>query len=150
MKAILKFILSLFKQPEENPLEKPPEKPQEKLKEGQVSPHFSRKEFECSCGCGFDTVDDRLVDALEKVREHFGKPMVMHCICRCWKKNKDVGGAEKSQHLYAHAGDFHIDGVDNKEIYDFIDKEVLPNTGGIGLYEWGVHMDIRHAKARWS
>ena len=35
------------------------------------SKYFSRSEFACRCGCGFDTVDAELLQILEKLRKHF-------------------------------------------------------------------------------
>jgi uncharacterized protein YcbK (DUF882 family) len=121
---------------------------------GNVSEHFDRSEFACSCGCGFDVVDPRLLANMEKIREHFGKPMIIHCVCRCAKNNKKNGGASKSQHLFAKAVDFHIKGMDsledNREIAHWIDEYITTNDCGIGIYSWGVHFDIREKMARWD
>jgi hypothetical protein len=29
-------------------------------------------------------------------------------------------------------------------------EEVIGNTGGIGIYSWGIHIDDREAKTRWK
>ena len=38
---------------------------------GDLSPNLSRHEMACNNGCGFDTVDARLVDVLQDVVDHF-------------------------------------------------------------------------------
>jgi uncharacterized protein YcbK (DUF882 family) len=71
---------------------------------GDLSRHFSRHEFECSCGCGFDQVQDELVVRLEKVRENFG-PLTINSGCRCDLHNRRVGGSPTSSHLCGLAVD---------------------------------------------
>ena len=53
---------------------------------GDVSDNFSRSEFACKCGCGFNSVDVALLDALEQVREKFG-PVSITSGNRCPKHN---------------------------------------------------------------
>ena len=61
------------------------------------SKYFKRAEFACKCGCGMDTVDYELVNILDKVREHFGTPVVINSACRCEAHNASVGGAANSK-----------------------------------------------------
>ena len=37
---------------------------------------------------------------------------------------------------------------DPKALYDELNKR-FPNKYGLGLYSWGVHVDVRENKARW-
>lgn len=39
---------------------------------GDLSKHFSSKEFACKCGCGFAQVKPELITKLEKLRELCG------------------------------------------------------------------------------
>ena len=39
----------------------------------QLSAHFNREEFECTCHCGMDTVDAELIDVLEDIRFKLSK-----------------------------------------------------------------------------
>jgi uncharacterized protein YcbK (DUF882 family) len=112
------------------------------------SEFFRRSEFACSCECGFNAVDVDLLDILTKVREEFG-PVIIHCACRCKKKNDEVGSKDSSQHLRGLAADFHINGVEAETIAYFADG-LMPDSGGVGIYEWGVHIDVRQKKARWN
>ncbi len=113
-----------------------------------VSPHFTREEFECSCGCGFSTVDVETVVVLEAVRVHFGKPVYVTSAARCPTYNRSIGSTDTSQHTLGRAVDFHID-VDLHRVYDFIDK-LYPERLGLGIYTDFIHVDSRDSKARWD
>jgi uncharacterized protein YcbK (DUF882 family) len=85
---------------------------------GDISTHFSRSEFECHCNndCGFNAVDIDLLNMLEQVRTHFGRPVIIHCACRCLEHNRSVGSKDTSQHIKGLAADFHINGIDHQDI----------------------------------
>ena len=67
--------------------------------------------------------------------------------------NQKVGGRSRSQHLKGKASDIHAYGVvSNKELFETIDmlmREGCIKKGGLSLYSWGVHYDIRGWLARW-
>ena len=115
---------------------------------GDISEHFNRSEYSCSCGCGFDAVDKELNEIMEKIRSNFG-PVQVHCACRCLKHNQEVGSKDTSQHVRGLAADFHINDINNESIIYYA-NELLPNKGGIGIYDWGVHVDVRKTRARWD
>ena len=128
---------------------------------GDLSAHFSKKEFACKCGCGFDQVKPELISKLEKFRELCGnKPMTVGSGCRCEKHNKKVGGAQKkydkngklisegSQHMYGTAADIYLVPGLNTDQMAKIAEQV--GFDGIGKYKWGVHVDVRGYKARWD
>lgn len=75
--------------------------------------HFKKSEFACGDGCGYDDISLRLVQILEKIREHFGgKPVIITSGCRCSKYNNSLAGSVKgSKHLTGQAVDFYIPGV---------------------------------------
>lgn len=119
--------------------------------------YFKRDEFKCKCGgkyCnGFPVEpDEQLVKLCDKIRAHYGKPFTPNSAIRCKKYNAlpRIGGATNSQHLYGTAADIPASalGVSPKTLYAFVET-LMPNTGGIGLYSWGVHVDTRKTKARW-
>jgi uncharacterized protein YcbK (DUF882 family) len=118
---------------------------------GDISKHFDRAEFACSCGCGFNTVDVSTLAMLEQVREHFDSAVMINSGCRCADYNRRIGGATHSQHIYARAADIRVSGVSPDTVHDFIDKVLLAGTGGLGRYNTFTHADTRsNGPARWS
>ena len=91
-----------------------------------------------------------LVDMFEAFREHCGGfPLKINCAYRTEEHNRAVGGTRRSMHLQGKALDiacpkqyniheFHM------QAEEFAKKNTL--VGGLGLYWWGVHMDIRPRK----
>lgn len=102
--------------------------------------YFTRSEFECKCGCGFDTVDYKLVEVLDKVREHFGKKMHINSGCRCRIHNHETGGSRKSQHLRGRAADVMVEDIEPKLV-----AEAAAQYGATGIknYETFTHIDTR-------
>lgn len=117
---------------------------------GDVSKHFSRFEFDCVCGCGFDSVDVGLLNWLEKIRTHFGSPVIITSGCRCLNHNRTIKNSkDTSQHIKAKAIDFHIPGIDLEIIYDYVDT-MIDGTGGLGIYDTFIHLDNRKKNIRWD
>ena len=121
---------------------------------GQIK-YFKRDEFRCKCGkyCNGFPVEpaEDLVKLLDTVREHYGKPFTPSSAIRCKQHNANENGANDSRHLYGDAADIpaYYFGVTPKQLYDYLET-LLPNTGGIGIYDWGCHVDTRSTKARWN
>lgn len=113
-----------------------------------ISTHFKREEFACKCKCGFDTVDVCLVELLERVREHFGKPVVINSGCRCMAHNESVGGSRNSQHVKGRAADIMVKGVDPEDVADYLEN--INPEGGVGRYNSFTHADTRDNCARWQ
>ena len=69
---------------------------------GDLSPHFSRDEFTCQCGCGMGwelgDVTDELLELLENIRVSVGRPVFITSGCRCYQQNIDDGGVDGSVH----------------------------------------------------
>ena len=114
-----------------------------------ISTHFKRREFACKCGCGSDTVDHELITVLERIRAHYGKPMIITSGQRCATHNKAVGGASKSSHLSGKAADFYVKGIDLATVH----RQLLswyPDRYGIAIGGSFVHIDVRSAPSRWT
>ena len=121
-----------------------------KAKDGntKLSTNFKVKEFACLDGTDTIFVSDELVKVLQKVRDNFGKPVVINSAYRTESHNKKVGGSANSQHKYGMAADIRINGVSPKTIATYINK-LMPDRGGIGVYTSFVHIDVRAKKSRW-
>jgi uncharacterized protein YcbK (DUF882 family) len=116
---------------------------------GDVSTHFSRKEFACKCGCGFDVVDAELLAALEGARQYFDNFVRILSGCRCLSRNLEVGGSLKSQHMLGKAADVAISGVSPLEVAEYFEK-LYKGRYGIGRYATFTHIDVRSSPARWD
>ncbi len=111
----------------------------------KLSENFKRSEFACKCGCGFDTVDVKLIGMLEEIRRHFGKPVTINSGARCLAYNRSIGSKDRSQHVLARAADIVVEGIDPSDVY----KAATQFSGGVGKYETFTHVDSRGYKARW-
>lgn len=116
----------------------------------QLSKNFNSYEFRCGlgrgCSCTTTLIDDELVEYLQKIRDHFGKPLDITSAYRCPSYNQSEGGATGSYHVKGMAADFKIDGVAPKEIAKFAESIGIL---GIGLYSNFVHIDTRTTKYFW-
>ena len=122
-----------------------------KAKEGNVklSKNFTVKEFACSDGTDTVFISLALVNLLQKIRNYFGKAVIINSAYRTEAHNKSIGGATYSQHKYGLAADIHINGVTPKEIAAYVET-LMPSSGGIGIYKSFVHVDVRQVKSRWN
>ena len=119
----------------------------------QLSKNFSSTEFDChgkGC-CSITHVDQKLVELLQNIREHFNKPVNVSSGYRCAIHNKNVGGATGSRHAKGQAADIYITGVKPVEIARYAEQLGIL---GIGLYETDadghfVHVDTRETKSFW-
>ena len=109
---------------------------------GDLTKNFSRQEFACKCGCGKADINYILVSVLQEIRDHFGQPIKIASGLRCEKRNQQVKGAKKSQHLLGNAADIVIDGVQPRDIAAFANT-LMPGWGGIKAYPRFTHVDVR-------
>lgn len=118
-----------------------------------LSKNFKVSEFACKGGgcCSKVLIDDKLVEYLQKIRDHFKKSITITSGYRCPTHNSRVGGASGSRHTKGHAADIVVDGVKPSEVAKYAESiGVL----GIGLYEtpkdgYFVHIDTRDYKSFW-
>lgn len=122
-----------------------------KAKDGNklLSTNFKVKEFACTDGTDPIFIDTDLVAILQKIRNHFGKPVTITSAYRTPPRNKAVGGTNYSQHLYGRAADISVKATAPKSVAAYVEK-LLPGKGGIGIYSTFVHVDVRSTKARWK
>jgi len=115
---------------------------------GDLSDNFSRSEFECKCGCGFNTVDTELLHVLEVTRQEFDRKTKITSGCRCEPWNIKVGGKINSKHLIGQAADIQVNGVSPEKVFRFLSMR-YNNKYGIGNNKEFTHLDVRPDKARW-
>lgn len=108
--------------------------------------YFKRPEFKCKCGgkyCNGYPVEmqEKVVKAADKVREHFGKPMTVSSGIRCTRHNAAVGGVSNSRHLQGKAIDFCISGFSASSVLAYV--QTLPEIRyTYAINSNYVHMDI--------
>jgi len=126
---------------------------------GDLSEHFSEWEFACKRTCcgSSSPVSSRLIRGLELFREMLQSPgmpevsVTINSGFRCNKHNKRVGGSENSQHTKARAADIKkIPGLTIDRMAEIASGIGVFNQGGIGKYDWGIHVDVRNGRTRWN
>ena len=127
----------------------------EKGKSHQLSKNFNSKEFDCHgrhC-CSETPINDKLVEVLQNIRDHYNLSVNINCGYRCPYHNARVSGASAtSRHMRGDAADIHIEGIHPYRIARY--AETIPGfVGRIGCYTWGqnngfVHIDIRETSNR--
>lgn len=114
----------------------------------QITKNFESTEFDCKCKnyCATTEIDLKLVQYLQMIRDHFGKPVTINSAYRCEKHNKNIGGASKSKHLYGQAADIKVHGVAPLKVAQYAESI---GVKGIGQYSNFVHIDTREKKFFW-
>lgn len=121
----------------------------------KLSDHFTSNEFDChGSGCCKTTmINEKLVQYLEQIRVHFGKPITITSGYRCPVHNSSpsVGGATGSRHTKGDAADIVVLGVAPRTVAQYAESIGIL---GIGLYETSsdghfVHIDTRDYKSFW-
>ena len=123
-----------------------------KAKDGKkyLATNFQVKEFACSDKSDTIFISPSLVEVLQMIRNHFGKPVNINSGFRTQRYNDSLPNSGKySQHLYGKAVDIRVTGVKPKKVAEYVET-LIPNTGGIGIYSNFVHIDVREAKSRWN
>ena len=121
-------------------------------------PNFTRDEFACGCGCGFDDVDPLIVTTLQRLRDEVKRPVIVNSGCRCRSHNAAVKGAPQSQHMRGKAADIRIDGMTSRQIFDVIRRLYLDGELYVGyvyaINGRSVHVDVRAPQSqlvrRWT
>lgn len=124
---------------------------------GDLTTNFSRSEFACKCGCGFDRILPSLVKQVQRFRDllwistGIEIPVNITSGCRCKTYNTHVGGTENSFHTLGVAADMTFNNVSfilaARMICLATNLEVM-RLGAIGAYPGRnfLHLDIRTAK----
>ena len=122
-----------------------------KRKDGgtRLAAHFTVSEFASKDGADEVKIDLLLVQHLETIRQHFGKPVTVNSGYRTPAHNAAVGGVKDSYHVKGMAADIVVQGVKSKDVAQYAESLKI---GGIGWYEKSnfVHIDTRSGCVRWK
>ena len=127
-----------------------------------LSTHFSLAELTTTTTGIANTTTDTVILAnlkslcdniLEKVREHYNSPVVVHSGYRCPAVNTAVGSSNSSQHTKGEAADFHVEGFTVYQVAVWIDANldydqlILENfIPGIETSGW-VHCSFKNSQS---
>lgn len=112
--------------------------------------NFERHEFACNdghckhCG-GVAPMDGRIVLRCDVLRDKLGFPLKVNSGFRCFKHNEKIGGATNSYHKKGLAVDLTAGSKQRIELLWMQARKdpVIQARGGLILYPWGIHIDIR-------
>ena len=122
-----------------------------KAKDGgkKLSTNFAVKEFACKDGSDAVLVAPRLVMVLQSLRSHFCAAVTINSGYRTPQYNARVGGVTDSQHCYGTAADIVVRGKTPAQVAAYA-RQLMPDWGGVGVYDSFCHIDVREAKADWK
>ena len=112
--------------------------------------YFKYSEFDSPDlkGSGQEYMDPNFVDALDIIRDEYGKPMKVNSAYRTDQHNEAVGGVKNSQHREGLAADIHISSQEEGDALEALAKKHI--VGGIGRYNTFIHIDARGYSAYWD
>jgi uncharacterized protein YcbK (DUF882 family) len=119
------------------------------MNEIRISDDFLLSEFESP-----DTkevkIDEKLIKLVQAIRNEIGQPLTINSGYRTPGRNKEVGGAKNSRHLYGDAVDIRTwdTNYTPDEFAELVMKvadeiEIEKENLGIGYYNGRVHVDVR-------
>jgi len=122
---------------------------------GNLTQNFSGWEFICPC-CGHrdvvPLVSMVLVEALQLLRDKIARPIRVTSGYRCLRYNRQIRSKDTSQHILGQAADILVDGMTPGDLARYAVCVREFQEGGIGVYVWGCHLDIRNIgrPVRWG
>ena len=135
---------------------------------GDISAHFSAKEFRCKChDCQSKrikpVINMTLITVLEMIHAYFAEhfntqiSIVINSAHRCQTHNAAIKGAPSSRHITGEAADIVVRAlteghqwqeIDTRLVYDLIDSHFTQNFG-CHAYPTFTHVDVRPIRSRW-
>lgn len=108
--------------------------------------NFRVKEFAAADGTDDIFVARQLVQFLQQIRDHFGKPLIIDSGYHTGMEKMEEGTVPCSYHEKGYAADIRITGVSPVKLAAYAESLGIR---GIGLYMDYVHVDIRALKVFW-
>ncbi len=113
-----------------------------------ITAHFTDEEFICR-HCGKSGVKLELVEALEALRGHLGRPIIINSGYRCPAHPVEAAKLEPGYHTKGIAADLRVPGMTPREVYAV--ALTMPQFKGFGVDDENgyIHLDTRPKMARW-
>lgn len=128
-----------------------PDKVRDHLRDvmGRVSPEADmvRRPVVAEPGVDLAGVDVAVLDRFEKLQSVFGATLPVTSGYRDHAHNKEVGGAERSQHLHRRALDIDVTSLSKEERVRFIETASAMGFTGIGVGTNIIHLDTGSRRA---
>jgi uncharacterized protein YcbK (DUF882 family) len=130
-------------------------------KDKRLSRSFTVRELTTSGGVSADVarIDPKLVECVQLIRDHVGKPITIISGYRSWKRNKQVYAGKtnpdgtprltRSQHCGGRAVDIRVEGMSGLEIGKAAIDACGPDIG-VGLAKTFAHIDVRGEAKAWN
>ena len=112
---------------------------------GDLTANFSRREFACKCGCGFDGIDDNLVYMLQVARDEAEVPFSPTSGCRCRVHCLAIGSKATSSHIKGLAVD--VKAATSRKRALVLKGLVRAGFNRIGIGKTFIHADIDTSKS---
>ena len=113
----------------------------------KLSANFTLHEMQSKDGSLALLVHPALIDGLQRLRQHFRRPVRISSGYRTHAHNESIGGAGQSRHLWGMAADIVVDGVEPRVVADAAERM---GFGGVGRYATFTHVDVQGKNRRWS
>ena len=81
-----------------------------------ITKNFTKRELACRCGQCLFYMDSVFMGRLQRIRDTYGKPMVINSAYRCPAHNKKIGGHHSSQHMMGRACDISVGNEKDKNL----------------------------------
>ena len=94
----------------------------------------------------------KLAEHIQPIRDYTCATINVHIAFRPFFWEIMQGRSGNSFHTMMMAADISssiLTPLELKEVAEFLIEEEVITQGGIGLYNWGIHIDNRGVKARW-
>lgn len=117
------------------------------LNDFQIAENFNLQEFECTHPTHSHVkVNRKLVEKLQSLRDKLKRPVIIISGYRCDLRNKQVGGADQSEHLHGNAADISLTNQEY-DISKIAGFAIEIGFTGIGYYNDAIHLDVRSIPA---